>query len=188
MTKKKSSFLTFCFSFLPGAGQMYMGFMKRGISLMSAFFFLIFLAVFFNLSPILFAMPIIWFYAFFDTFNLRALPDEVFNSVQDDYLFSMKFAKETTSFLEGKFRNIIALTLIFFGVYILWSNFIGIFGSILPDEIRYAFYSISNRFPQLIISIAIIALGVYLVRGKKKALDAEEQFTLLQENGGFKND
>ena len=55
MTKKKSSFLTFCFSFLPGAGQMYMGFMKRGISLMSSFFFLIFLAVFFNLSPILFA-------------------------------------------------------------------------------------------------------------------------------------
>ena len=188
MAKKKSSFLTFCFSFLPGAGQMYMGFMKRGISLMSAFFFLIFLSVFLYLSPILFALPIIWFYAFFDTFNLRSLPDEVFNSVQDDYLFSMKFAKETTSFLEGKFRNIIALTLIFVGVYILWDNFIDIFGSLLPDALRSAFYSIGNRFPQLIISVAIIALGVYLVRGKKRALDAEEQFTLLQENGGFKND
>ncbi|MFT4144455.1 MAG: hypothetical protein QM644_08340 [Mobilitalea sp.] len=188
MTKKKSSFLTFCFSFLPGAGQMYMGFMKRGISLMSAFFFLIFLSVFLYLSPILFALPIIWFYAFFDTFNLRSLPDEVFNSVQDDYLFSMNFARETTSFLEGKFRNIVALTLIFVGVYILWDNFIDIFGSLLPDALRSAFYSIGNRFPQLIISVAIIALGVYLVRGKKKALDAEEQFTLLQENGGFKNE
>ena len=31
---KKSMFLTFCFSFIPGAGQMYQGYMKRGLSLM----------------------------------------------------------------------------------------------------------------------------------------------------------
>ena len=42
MIRKKGSFLTFCFSMLPGAGEMYLGFMKRGASLMTLFFFIIF--------------------------------------------------------------------------------------------------------------------------------------------------
>ena len=31
---KKSGFLTFCFALVPGAGQMYLGYMKRGCSFM----------------------------------------------------------------------------------------------------------------------------------------------------------
>ena len=30
----KNGFLTFCCAFIPGAGQMYQGYMKRGLSLM----------------------------------------------------------------------------------------------------------------------------------------------------------
>lgn len=37
MIKKKNAILTFIFSMLPGAGEMYMGFMKQGVSLMSMF-------------------------------------------------------------------------------------------------------------------------------------------------------
>ena len=37
-TKKKNKFFTFCFSLFPGAGEMYMGFMKAGVSLMLLFF------------------------------------------------------------------------------------------------------------------------------------------------------
>ena len=40
-TKKKNRFLTFCFSCLPGAAEMYMGFMKMGLSLMLVFFAII---------------------------------------------------------------------------------------------------------------------------------------------------
>lgn len=28
----KNGFLTLCFSFIPGAGQMYQGYMKRGLT------------------------------------------------------------------------------------------------------------------------------------------------------------
>ena len=35
MTKKKNGFLAFCFSLIPGAGEMYMGFMKQGASIMA---------------------------------------------------------------------------------------------------------------------------------------------------------
>ena len=31
--QKKSKFFTFMFSFIPGAAEMYMGFMKQGVSL-----------------------------------------------------------------------------------------------------------------------------------------------------------
>ena len=37
MIKKKNAILTFIFSLVPGAGEMFMGFMKQGVSLMSMF-------------------------------------------------------------------------------------------------------------------------------------------------------
>lgn len=37
MTRKKRGFWTFCFSLIPGAGEMYLGFMKRGLSMMCLF-------------------------------------------------------------------------------------------------------------------------------------------------------
>ena len=50
---RKSRILTFLFGLMPGAGQMYLAYMKRGVSLMSMFFMLIFLAGFFNISFLL---------------------------------------------------------------------------------------------------------------------------------------
>ena len=34
---KKNGILTFLFAFVPGAGQMYQGYMKRGLSLITMF-------------------------------------------------------------------------------------------------------------------------------------------------------
>ena len=68
---RKSSFLTFCFAFIPGAGQMYLGMMKKGTAIMALFAALSFLSGFLNLGILLAALPVIWFYSFFDTFNLK---------------------------------------------------------------------------------------------------------------------
>ena len=46
--QKKGKFLTFMFSFIPGAAEMYMGFMKMGVSLMALFFLCV--AIFGTLS------------------------------------------------------------------------------------------------------------------------------------------
>ena len=37
MYRKKNKFLTFIFALLPGAAEMYMGFMKMGLTLLSLF-------------------------------------------------------------------------------------------------------------------------------------------------------
>lgn len=185
MIRKKSSFLTFCFSFLPGAGQMYMGFMKRGVSLMSGFFLLIFLGTWLSLGPIFFALPVIWFFAFFDTFNLQAMPDDEFYSMEDEYLILPDFAKGKAHALSGKYRSIFAVSLIVIGISILWNNLYDIFRWMMPAILRDAVYRFGHYFPQLLIGFAIIALGIYLIIGKKKDLDTEEETKQLEDKGGI---
>lgn len=70
---RKSRILTFLFALWPGAGQMYLGYMKRGVSLMGLFFLIFAIMGFLGLSFLAFLLPIIWFYAFFDTMNLRSM-------------------------------------------------------------------------------------------------------------------
>lgn len=178
MIKKKNSFLTFCFSLLPGAGQMYMGFMKRGISLMSAFFLMIFLSTWLGLSPLMFIMPVIWFYSFFDVFNLRAMTDADFNAMEDDYILFPDFTKEKSRMFQNKYRNVIAGALIVVGITILWNNIYDLSYRLFPRFISNFIYSFGHYIPQVMIGFAIIAFGIYLIRGKKKELD------LLEDKGG----
>ena len=184
MIRKKSSFLTFCFSLLPGAGQMYMGFMKRGISLMTAFFLLIFLSTWLNLGPLMLAVPVIWFFGFFDTHNLRSMPDDEFYALEDKYILIPEFAKEKARTFQDKYRKILAIVLIFVGSSILWNNLYDILNYILPRYISEFIYRFGHYFPQLIIGLAIIAFGVYLIRGKKADLDSNHTTDAVSEKGG----
>lgn len=189
MIRKKSSFLTFCFSLLPGAGQMYMGFMKRGLCLMSAFFLLIFIAAFLNIGAIMLIMPILWFYSFFDTHNLRSIPDDEFYALEDDFVFINQLPANSLKAFQNKYKNIIALVLIVIGISILWNNFFELVRYILPDYIgdrlSNAIYNIGYYIPQLLIGAAIVALGLYLIRGKKKELDHTAEVSMLQDKGGL---
>ena len=184
MIKKKNAFLTFCFSLLPGAGQMYMGFMKRGISLMASFFLVIFLSVWLNIGPLLFVVPIVWFFAFFDTHNLRSMSDEEFRSFKDDYIIIPEFAKDWTH-TAIKHRTIIAIALIALGFTLLWNNLYDILASILPNYLSLILYRIGRTFPQMLIGIAIITLGIILISGKKKELDADQSKNQPQDKGEF---
>lgn len=66
MIRKKSKGWTFIFSLLPGAGEMYMGFMKQGVSIMGLFFATIAVAATLNIGPLTIVLPIIWCYSFFN--------------------------------------------------------------------------------------------------------------------------
>ena len=113
--KRKSGFLTFCFSFLPGAGEMYLGFMKMGISLMSLFCGVMAVSMLLNLGIIMLVDVVIWFYSFFHVHNLAGMPDEEFMNTKDDYLFNLDiFFKENK--ITEKYRDIIAIILIGVGV------------------------------------------------------------------------
>lgn len=172
MTKKKNGFLTFIFSLLPGAGEMYMGFFKQGISIMSAFFMLIFVSSWLNLGPLMFILPVLWFYSFFHVHNLASLRDEEFYSIEDKYLFNYDDSKIQELLGRNKGRKILAIVLILFGVSAIFDIVMQALESILNimNIDMGWYYSISYNMPQCVFGIAIILLGIHLIRGKKKEL------------------
>ena len=175
MTRKKRGFWTFCFSLIPGAGEMYLGFMKRGLSMMCLFlgWFAFCGATGFNIGMCL--LPVMWFYSFFQVHNLVSLPDEEFYQQEDDYIFlHMDKIVGVDKWERGKVK-FIAAALIFIGgytiVHTLWNSFWGILPGWLYDEL----YVVRDSVPRIVISLILIAFGVYLIRGKKEKLDKEPE-------------
>ena len=100
--QRKSGFLTFCLACLPGAGEMYLGYMKHGLSVMITFWGLIFVASLLNMGILGILAPIIWAYSFFDTFNLRAQTPEQVAANPDAYLFDVE------SIASSNWKNVVA--------------------------------------------------------------------------------
>lgn len=171
MRKKRSKFLTFMFSLLPGAGHMLMGFMKTGLSLMSIFFFVIFLSSWLNIGPILFILPMIWFYSFFDSINRRYASDEEFELLDDKFLFSIDKLIETNNVLFQKRRIFAGVLLFLLGIFLVWRNALDSLQGFFPDEIFNLVNRITRYAPQMILGIAIVVIGVRLIVGKRKERD-----------------
>ncbi len=186
MIRKKNKYLTFLCSLVPGAGEMYMGFMKHGVSIMVAFWLLLSLSLFLNFlnfTPLLLLLPVLWFYSFFHVHNLRSLPDEEFCLLEDDYLFHLDGALDKLSSTKDwgrKQRNFFAGALALIGVCLIWSFFSDflyrfiehfISGSWVADAVRLVIGSV----PKLAIGIFLIAWGISLIRSKKEQLDEEEE-------------
>jgi len=173
MQRRKGTFLTFIFSLLPGAGEMYMGFMKKGTSIMFIFFFGIFLSGFFNIGPLLFILPIIWFYSFFNVHNINGLSDEEFYALEDNYIINLDAIFQDHKFMEQKYRKVAAWILLIMGVSILWNNFSNFIFHLVPEIYKNTFWRIHDALPQTLIAIILIAIGVKLIQGKKKQIEQE---------------
>ena len=174
MKKQKHGFWVFIFSLIPGAGEMYMGFKKQGISIMLLFWGSIALASITGLGWLAMFLPVIWFYSFFNVHNLKSLSEEEFYSVDDNYVLHMdQFYGNMGKFLQ-KHRNVTAWILILFGICILWSRFTALLYLIVPVELADYAYEICNNLPQIVIAAGIIAAGIYLLTQQKKKLEKEE--------------
>ena len=177
MPKKQSTFWTFWFSLLPGAAEMYMGFMKMGLSLMGIFFGIFFLGSIFNQGILILADVVVWFYGFFHAHNLSTMDDEDFYALEDDYLFHLDDSGKEfwTRTVVSRYRKIVAAVLILFGVSILWNNLLDLVEWLLPYYAREILYTLGYRVPQIVLAVGIIAVGIWLIRGKKQELREEEQ-------------
>lgn len=171
MRRKKSKFSTFIFSLLPGAGHMYIGFMNMGLSLMSAFFFVIFLSSWLDIGPLMLILPMIWFYSFLDCMNKVCSSDEEFLLLEDNYLFSIdKLAKFDKDILQKR-KLLTGILLLFLGGYLVLKNIMRSLERFIPHEIYMIIDDITRLAPQIILGIAIIALGAKLIMGKKRESD-----------------
>lgn len=175
MTQKKNKFFTFCFSFLPGAAEMYMGFFKQGLSLMVLFFGLIAIASGLGLDAIVFIIPIVWFYSFFHAHNLSSMPEEDFYMLEDDYLFKYDELLWKEKITAEKSRKCMAIVLIIVGFMVLWNTCMSSLHSLLwrIQSLEWL-VRLLNTLPRMAIAIFIIWLGIYLIKGKKVELEKKE--------------
>ena len=173
-THKKNRFLTFCFSCIPGAGQMYLGFLKRGTTLLMLFSGIIALAGSLNLEFLLFLIPVIWFYSFFDALNINGMPDEQYNKLSDELLFS-GYTGIQEKFRLGSFSVPVAVTLIVIGASWLLRNMGDLFSSLQIRWIGYYVTRIANVFPQFALSVLLIWFGLHLIIHKKQELDETDE-------------
>ena len=168
---KKNGILTFLFAFVPGAGQMYQGYMKRGLSLITLFFLCI-MAGMLLLDPLALTALIVWMYSFFDTFNLRA-QFIAGTAPADDYLvhFNTKDARLTLFFRDS--HKLVGWALIALGAMVAYQNIImRVLGDVMwrwgqNNPFFRAVYLMLDELPQIVACVALVVCGLWLVRGPK---------------------
>ena len=175
---KKNGILTFLFAFVPGAGQMYQGYMKRGLSLITLFFLCIMTGMLL-LEPLALTALIVWMYSFFDTFNLRA-QFIAETAPADDYLvhFNTKDARLTLFFRDS--HKLVGWCLIAIGALIAYEQIImNTLGDILwrwgqKAPVWRAIYLVMDQLPEVVLCVALILCGIWLVRGPRAKKTAPE--------------
>ena len=172
-TKKKSRFLTFCFSLLPGAGEMYMGFMRAGVSLMLLFVFAIMIPVFLRLDELVVLAVVVWFYSFFHANHLASLNDEEFAKVEDQYLYGLDTLSGGKDFV-AKYRKWVAVILILVGALLLWNSVMDLLRDLLRNTLPSVIYNVLNKvgyfIPRVLAAVLIIVAGGKMIGGRKQQL------------------
>lgn len=148
---KKSKVLALVFSFIPGAGHMYLGYKEQGLQLMAVFFFSLFVMDWLHMTFLIFLIPIIWFYSMFDALQKTAQGPM---NHQEDFVLG--------DWLNRNHR-MLAYLLIGLGVLMIFSKFV--FGFIMWHYNEY--------IQTAVVSLLLIAGGIKLLRGKKLEVSQE---------------
>ncbi|WP_312280481.1 hypothetical protein [Oscillibacter sp.] len=164
---RKNPFLLFLSACIPGCGQMYQGYMKRGLSLMSLFAVIIGLATWLYFGQLALALPVLWLYSFFDTYNLsRALQND--EAEPDAYPLGISLMDgEQFSRLLAKRHSLVGWALVLLGLYGMWQMVYRSISDFLSAQFGVNFYRLTYQLPQLVLFLLIIALGVWFIRGPK---------------------
>ena len=162
----KHGLLFFITSCLSGCGQMYQGYMKRGLSLLLLFFVILAVSGFLGLAALAFFLPVVWLYAFFDSYNLRT---QISAGAQpaDDFLFDLSDldSQRMAKLLRSR-HSLIGWALILVGGWMLYRMLLNRLGWLL-GEWSYWLYDLLYDLPRLVITILVIALGIWCIRGPK---------------------
>ena len=179
---KKNGILTLLFAFIPGAGQMYQGYMKRGLSLVLMAAAISMAAML--IPPIAFALLVVFMYSFFDTFNLRA-QISMGTAPEDDYLVHINWKNQRMQEFMMDSHKLLGWGLIVLGALVAYQNILmNTLGDIVwrwgkNSPFFRALYLMMDQLPEIVVCVALIICGAWLVRGpkgrkpKQKAADAD---------------
>lgn len=154
---KKSKAIATFLSIFPGAGHLYLGMQRRGIQLMAAFLFSIYILDILRLGIFLFLIPIIWFYSFFD--GLQKASKYGDEPMEDTPIISYFINQQKW----------IGIGLVLLGLYYLTTSILlPVISPMVYDmidiDIRYWF---DHYFQTGVVCILLIGGGLKLLFGKR---------------------
>lgn len=155
---KKSKAIATFLSIFPGAGHLYLGMQRRGIQLMAAFLFSIYILDVLRLGIFLFLIPIIWFYSFFDGMQKASKNDE--EPLEDTPIIAYLINQQKW----------VGIGLVLLGLYYLTANILlpvisPMLLNLIDIDIRYWF---DRYFQTAVVCIVLIGGGLKLLFGKKE--------------------
>ena len=181
MKERKKGFFMFVTSCIPGCGQMYQGYMNRGLSLTLLFFGVFAATVFLRFEALLFLLFPIWLYSYFDSYNLRARSER--GAVEDDsFLFGLGEAdSEKLSTLLRKRHSLFGWLLVAMGIYMLYDRLVRRIADFLwqYDHLSWLYDLLVYDVPRLAVSFAVIALGLWFIRGPKHTAAPPEEIPIF---------
>lgn len=169
---KKNAFLTFIFACIPGAGQMYYGYMKRGTSLLVYFCLFIMLGTI--ISPLVVGVAVVYMFSFFDTYDL--IRHMAAGEPKEDSLLVLGNYEEIKKMVP-QHNRLIGWGLVGIGVWALYDTFISNWLYTLLCNLvgnGYA-YDIITGIPNVVIAALLIFAGLKLLglHPEKKNRDDE---------------
>lgn len=176
----RNAFLTYVFSLCPGAGQMYQGYMKRGLSHILLFVIPIMLGSVF-MPALVVLSAVVFMYSFFDSINLRAQIVAHCNGTGgplpvDDFLIHVKMdERNVDQLLKGK-PKLVGWGLVILGAIGLYKSVVEpvllSFVQLLPDSsLTWTLQRIVYSLPGIAIGGLFVLVGLWLIRGGQKQED-----------------
>ncbi len=163
--QKRSKLLTFLASLVPGLGYMYLGLIKKGIQAMVIFFLIEPLFRFIGLGGVASIILIpLWFYLFFDTFNIARKLDRGEFVVDTDFIFS-QYQNNKDNTKDDTSRNIKDKSGLILGWALVIIGILSIINKLFPDNVIY--YFIKHSVGTYFIPVLFVFVGVYLLVKKK---------------------
>ncbi|MCM3117261.1 hypothetical protein M3610_18460 [Neobacillus sp. MER 74] len=161
--KKSKSIATFLAIF-PGAGHLYLGLQRRGIQLMAAFLFSIYILDTLRLGIFLFLIPIIWFYSFFDAMQKVSRYGE--ETIEDVPIIAY--------FINH--QKWVGIGLVLMGLYYLVMNvLLPAFSSFLNRLVKIdVMYWVQGYLQTGLVCILLIGGGIKLLSGSKQKREAKK--------------
>ena len=140
--------ITLGLSIIPGAGHMYLGYQKRGLLFMATFLFSVFFMGWLNLSFLLFLLPLIWFYSFFDAYHILNG-----GKIEEIDMFNL---------LPKIKEKHIGIGLIALGILIVVQKIL------YPIIAIYLDYQIRNYIQTSIVALIFIIVGIKILTNKRE--------------------
>lgn len=175
---KRNNFWTFIFAFVPGAAEMYMGYMKNGLSLLVAFALTVAIPATMYGGDVFYVIPIVlYIYSFFHARNVAKASDEAFEAFEDKPFWEELIGNDKISIPANTLRKWLAIILIVFGVSNIWgmlrNRFLDFGNLFYLGEEYWVVQRTIDCVPSIAIAVIAIVIGAKLIAGKKKEVEKD---------------